>query len=102
MAEAASNDLESKLAQIRITKHKTKTILSTKSVTQIKRQKDSLHAIVAAVEKSKRNVEELKISSGEEIAAINTWGDKVKENLTVINKDMDSMAKCRSGTGWEV
>ena len=68
-------------------------MLSSGSVTRIKRHKDSLHAIVAAVEKSKRKVEELKIASGEEIAAINAWGDKVEEELTAVDKDMDSMAK---------
>ena len=92
-AEAASRDLETKLTQLRITKSKTESMLSSGSVTQIKRHKDSLHAIVAAVEKSKRKVEELKIASGEEIAAINAWGDKVEEELTAVDKDMDSMAK---------
>ena len=93
MAEAASRDLETKLTQLRITKSKTETLLSSGSVTRIKRHKDSLHAIVAAVEKSKRKVEELKIAGGEEIAAINAWGDKVEEELTAVDKDMDSMAK---------
>ena len=92
MAEAASRDLETKLTQLRITKGKTETMLSSGSVTRIKRHKDSLHAIVAAVEKSTRKVEELKIASGEEIAAINAWGDKVEEELTAVDKDMDSMA----------
>lgn len=32
-----------------------------------------------SVEKSKRKVEELKIAAGEEITAINVWGDKVEE-----------------------
>jgi len=49
------------------------------SVTRIKRDKDFLHAIIAAEEKSKRKVEELKVASGEEIAAVNEWGDKVEE-----------------------
>ena len=92
MAEGASRDLETKLTQLRITKGKTETMLSSGSVTRIKRHKDSLHAIVAAVEKSTRKVEELKIASGEEIAAINAWGDKVEEELTAVDKDMDSMA----------
>ena len=82
MAEAASRDLEMKLSQHRITKSKTETMLSSGSVTRIKRHKDSLHATVADVEKSKRKVEESKIASGEEIAAINTWGDKVEEELS--------------------
>ena len=81
MAEAASRDLETKLTQLRITRSKTETMLSSGSVTQIKRHKDSLHAIVAAVEKSKRKVEEIKIASGEEIADINPWCDKVEEEL---------------------
>ena len=55
-------------------------MLSSGSVTRIKRHKDSLHAIVAAVEKSKRKVEELKIASGEEIAAINEWVTRSKKN----------------------
>ena len=58
MAEAASRDLETKLTQLRITKSKTETMLSSGSVTQIKRHKDSLHVVVAAVEKSKRKVPE--------------------------------------------
>jgi len=61
MAEAATRDLETKLTQLRITKSKTETLLSSGSVTPTKRHKDSLHAIVAAVEKSKRKVEELKL-----------------------------------------
>jgi len=68
-------------------------MLPSGSVTRIKRHKDTLHAIVAAVEKSKRKVEELKIAGGKEIAAINVWGDKVEEKLTAVDKDMDSMAK---------
>lgn len=60
MAEAASRDLETKLTQLRIMKTKPETTLSSGSVTRIKRHKDSLHAIVAAVEKSKRKAEELK------------------------------------------
>ena len=93
MAEALSRDLETKLTQLRITKSKTESMLSSGSVTQIKRRKDSLHTIFAAVEKSKRKVEELKIASGEEIAAIDAWGNKVEEELTAVDKDMDSMAK---------
>ena len=68
-------------------------MLSSGSIIRIKRHKDTLHAIVAAAEKSKRKVEELKIDGGKEIAAINTWGDKVEEELTAVDKDMDSMAK---------
>ena len=47
------------------------------------------------MEKSKRKVEELKIAGGEfeEITAINAWGDKVDEELTAVDKDMDSIAK---------
>ena len=71
MAEAASCDLETRLTQLRITKSKTETMWSSGGITRIKRYKDCLHAIVAAVEKSKRKVEELKIASDEEIAAIN-------------------------------
>ena len=59
MAEAANRDLETKLTRLRITKSKTEAMFSTGRVTRIKRHKDSLHAIVAAVEKSKRKVEEL-------------------------------------------
>ena len=79
-AEAASRDLETKLTQLRITKSKTESMLSSGSITRIKRHKDSLHAVVAAVEKSKRKVEELKIASGEEIAAINEWVTRSKKN----------------------
>ena len=50
------------------------------TVTRIKRHKNYLHALVAAVEKLKREVEELKIASGEEIAANNAWVDKVEKN----------------------
>ena len=45
------------------------------------------------MEKSKQKVEELKIASGEEIAAINVWCNKVEEELIAVDKDMDSMAK---------
>ena len=93
MAEAASNDFEMKMTQLQVTKSKTKTVLSSGSVNWIKRHKDSLHAIVATVEKSKWKVEELKIAGGEEITAINVWGDKVEEELTTVDKDMDSIAK---------
>ena len=58
MAEAASHDFEMKMTQLRITKSKTKTVLSSGSVNQIKRHKDSLQAIVTTVE-------ELKIAGGE-------------------------------------
>ena len=61
MADAASRDFETKLTQLRITKSKTETMLSIGSVTRIKRHKASLHSIVAAVEKSKRKVEELRL-----------------------------------------
>ena len=86
MAEAPSRDLETKLTQLRTTKNKTKTILSSGSVTRIKRHKDSFHAMVAAVEKSKQKVEELKIVSGEEIAAVNAWDEKVEEELTAVDR----------------
>ena len=56
MAEAVSRDLETKLTQLRITYNKTETMLLSGSVTRIKRHKGSLHAIVAAVEKSKQKV----------------------------------------------
>ena len=82
MAEAASCALETKL-------------------NQLKRHKDSLHAIRAAVEKSKQKEEELKIASGEKIATIKEWGDKVDEELTAVDKDMDSMAKYLSEMGQE-
>ena len=93
MAEAASRDLETKLTQLQITKSKTETMLWSGSVTRIKRHKDSLHAIIATVEKSKRKVEEIKIASGEEIATINAWCDEVEEELTAVDKGMDTMAK---------
>ena len=67
-------------------------MLSSGSVTHIKRHKDSLREIVTAVEKSKRKLEELKTASGEEIAAINAWGDKDEEELTAVKKDRDNMA----------
>ena len=57
------------------------------------KDKDSLCAIVAAVEKSKQKVQELKIARGEEITTNNVWGDKVEEQLTAVDKDMDSIAK---------
>ena len=79
LAEAASHDFEMKMTQLRVTKSKTKTVLSSGSVSWIKRHKDSLHTIVTTVEKSKWKVEEIKIAGGEEIAAIDVWGDKVKD-----------------------
>ena len=36
---------------------------------------------------------ELKIAIGDEIAAINAWGDKVEEELRAVDKNMDSVAK---------
>ena len=59
------------------------------------------YTIVAVVEKSKWKVQELKNAGGEGIAAINMWGDKVKEELTAVNKDMDNMAKYLSITDQE-
>ena len=80
MTEPASRDLQTKLTQLRITKSKTETKYSSGSVTRIKIHKDSLHAVVAAVEKSKRK-EELEIASGEECAysSANRFSKKIKK-----------------------
>ena len=57
----------------------TETMLSSgPSVDHIKRHTVRF-AKLDSVEKSKRKVEELKIAAGEEITAINVWGDKVEE-----------------------
>ena len=56
MAEAASCEIETKLTQLRLIKSKPETTLSIRSVTRIKGHKDSLDAIVAAVEESKKRI----------------------------------------------
>lgn len=56
----------------------TETMSSGPSVDHIKRHTVRF-AKLDSVEKSKRKVEELKIAAGEEITAINVWGDKVEE-----------------------
>lgn len=42
-----------------------------------------------AVDRSKRMVEELKIASGEELAAITTWSDKFDQDTAAVDIDME-------------
>ena len=90
--EGATKDLETKLTQLEITKNKTEAVLQSLNSNRIRRHKDALHAVVASVEKAKRKLEELKISAGEDLTAIATWGDKLEEDISAVDLDMEKVS----------
>ena len=63
------------------------------TVTRIKRHKNYLHALVGAVEKSKRKVEEFKNCQWWRNRRQQRVGWQGRKELTAVDKDMDSMAK---------
>ena len=89
--EGATKDLETKLTQLEITKNKTEAVLQSLNSNRIRRHKDALHAVVASVGKAKRKLEELKISAGEDLTAIATWGDKLEE-ISAVDLDMEKVS----------
>ena len=90
--EAANRDLEIKLTQLQIIRDKTESVLASRNRNRIKRHRDALFAVVSAVDRSKRKVEELKIASGEELAAITTWSDKLDQDTAAVDIDMEKIS----------
>ena len=94
--ESANRDLATNLTQLQITRDKTEAALASRNGNRIKRHRDSLHAVVSSVERAKRKVEELKIAAHEEIADINTWGEKLESDLAAVDDDMERISQCLS------
>ena len=46
------------------------------------------------MERTKRTLKELKITAGEELAAIPLWGDKLEDEIVAVDDDMDRIRKC--------
>ena len=90
--EAANRNLKIKLTQLQITREKTESVLASRIGNRIKRHRDALFAVVSAVDRSKRKVEELKIASGEELAAITAWNDKLDQDTAAVDIDMEKIS----------
>ena len=78
--------------KLEITKNKTEAVLQSLNSNRIRRHKDALHAVVASVEKAKLKLEEMKISAGEDLTAITTWGDKLEEDISAVDLDMGKVS----------
>ena len=90
--EDANRDLEIKLTQLQITRDKTESVLASRNGNRIKTHRDVLFAVVSAVDRSKRKVEELKIASGEELAVITTWSDKLDQDTAAVDIYMEKIS----------
>jgi hypothetical protein len=80
--------LDVKLKQLFITCGQTVSVLEFKKDIAINRQIESLRALSKDVEQSRREVELLKITKGEEEAEISSWNAEVEEKLSRADEDI--------------
>ena len=73
--------LETKLTQLKITVHRTKSVLQSGRPETIKRHLEALRATLQEADECKRAVEVVKISDKEELSKINEWNDDIDARL---------------------
>ena len=91
--------LDVKLKQLFITCGRTVSVLESKKDIAINRQIESLRALSKDVEQSRREVELLKITKGEEEAEISSWNAEVEEKLSRADEDIKRLEIL---SGWRI
>jgi hypothetical protein len=79
--EEAQRELETKIKHIAITQGKTEKILASNNQQRIERHCAALQVLVGEADSSKRIVEELKITIGEEVDTISGWADAIENTI---------------------
>ena len=92
--EEAKRDLETKLTQLNLTRGKTEAILHGGNCSHIKRHRDALQELGNSAEEAKRQLETKKISTGEELDEITSWGDEVETKMAAADEDIAKLSKC--------
>ena len=94
--------LETKLKHLKITRDKTETIIKSNNYERIERHREALKVLVNVVDACKREVEEFKITSGEDVDNSAEWCVKVEEAIAEVDDDLVRLRKWITQTEDEI